>query len=103
MGNRIKGKPDTCPFCYHKSRYKNHMLCETYPFLKHLWCDSLNEISFDQVAVASEKYGVFELLDGRVVSVRICNLSNWLYTHPDRRAEEYLEQQWEKAFVGKDI
>lgn len=97
MGNRTKVNPDTCPFCCHKSRYKSPFLSETYPFLKSFWSTTLNSIPFSQMAVASEQFGVFELLDGRIVSVRICDLSAWLYRHPDRSAEEYLTRCWEKS------
>lgn len=97
MSNRLKVNPDTCRFCCHKSRYKSPLLCESYPFLKSFWNVSLNSIPFSQVSVASEKYGIFELVDGRIVSVRICNLSTWLDSHPNNRVEEYLERQWEKS------
>ena len=97
MGNRIKINPDTCPFCCRKSRYKSPLLCETYPFLKGFWSEALNTTPFSQIAVASEKFGVFELFDGRIISVRICNLSDWLYRHPGRSAEEYLNLRWKES------
>lgn len=96
MGNRRKINPDTCHFCHNKSRYKSQLLCENYPFLKRFWSEKLNTIPFSQIAVASEKYGIFELLDGRIVPIRINNLSNWLYNNPNRNVEDYLNYCWEK-------
>ena len=72
------------------------MLIEEYPFLKAFWNKELNCVPLAQVAVASEKLSIFELLDGRVVPVRICNLSAWLKEHQDHNVEQYLEQQWKK-------
>lgn len=97
MANRTKVNPDACPFCSRKSRYRSPLLCETYPDLGPLWSVPLNPVPFSQVSVASEKPAVFELTDGRIAAVRICNLSAWLYAHPGRRAEDYLERHWEKA------
>ena len=97
MANRLKVNPDTCPFCCHKSRYRSPLLCETYPFLKPFWSVALNSTPFSEAHVASENVGIFELIDNRLVAVRICNLSAWLSSHPDHTAEEYLEQQWEKS------
>lgn len=97
MGNRAKVNPDTCPLCCHKSRYKSPLLSETYPFLKGYWSEALNALPFSQAVVASEKFGAFELFDGRIVSVRISDLSAWLYRHPDRGVEEYLTRRWEET------
>lgn len=97
MANRLKVNPDTCPFCCHKSRYASPLLCETYPFLKAFWNASLNPTPFSDVSVASEAYGIFELVDGRLVPVKICNLSSWLSSHSSYQVEEYLERQLEKA------
>ncbi len=95
IANRIKVNPDTCPNCCHKSqKYKSSLLCENYPFLKLFWSIPLNQCSFSQVHVSSEKIGIFELLDGRIVSVSIHKLSAWLHSHPNSRPEEYLEKQW---------
>ena len=96
MSNRTKVNPDTCRFCHHKSRYKSPLLSKTYPFLKSFWCEPLNNKPFSQISVASGKFGVFELFDGRIVPVQICKLSEWLYKHPDRTAEEYLNRCWKK-------
>ncbi len=97
MVNRVKVNPDTCPFCCHKSHNNSPLLSEAYPFLKSFWCEALNTIPFSQISVASGKFGVFELFDGRIVSVQICKLSAWLHKHPDRTAEEYLNRRWEKS------
>lgn len=97
MGNRAKVNPDTCPLCCRKSRYKSPLLSETYPFLKGYWSEALNALPFSQAVVASEKFGAFELFDGRIVSVRISDLSAWLYRHPDRGVEEYLTRRWEET------
>ena len=72
------------------------MLAKCYPELKLFWNQNLNQLSFDDVAVASEQIGIFNLLDGELIPVRICNLSNWLWKHPDRRPEEYLKIQIER-------
>lgn len=98
MDNRLKVNPDTCPFCCRKSRYKSPLLCETYPFLKSFWNVSLNPIPFSEVSVASEKFGVFELTDGRLAVIKICNLSSWLSSHSSHQVEEYLEKQFEKSY-----
>lgn len=97
MAERLKGNPDTCLFCCRKSRYKSSRLCETYPFLKPFWNAALNPTPFSEASVATEKFGIFELMDGRLVPVRICNLSAWLFSHPGHQAEEYLERQFEKS------
>lgn len=49
---------------------------------------------FSQVHVTFEENDIFELMDGRITAVWICNRSAWLNVHPDCRAEEYLERQW---------
>lgn len=72
------------------------MLVEAYPFLKRFWSAELNSVPLSLVPVASEKTGVFELLDGRVVPVRISNLSAWLHAHPHHDVEQYLVQQWRR-------
>lgn len=91
MINRQKVNPDTCPFCCRKSHFPSPLLAKCYPELRIFWNRNLNRISFDNVSVASEQIGVFNLLDGELVPVRICNLSNWLWNNPDRRPEEYLQ------------
>lgn len=96
MANRTKVNPDTCPYCCHKSQYKSPLLIETYPIVKAFWSTVLNDIPLSQVAVASEKSYIFELMDGRIIPIRICNLSAWLRNHSDRNIEQYLEQQWKK-------
>lgn len=96
MNNRQKVNPDACPFCCRKSRYPSSLLQECYPGLENFWNQSLNEIPFDEVLVASERTGIFNGPDGQIVPVRICNISNWLWRHPDRRPEEYLRLQIER-------
>ncbi len=96
MANRQKVNPDTCPYCCRKSRHESSMLVEAYPFLKRFWSAELNSVPLSLVPVASEKTGVFELLDGRVVPVRISNLSAWLHAHPHHDVEQYLVQQWRR-------
>ena len=97
MSSRIKTNPDTCPFCRRKGRYKSRLLSEAYPFLKSFWNEALNAVPFSQVLAASEKFGVFELYNGGIVPVRICDLSDWLRKYPERRAEEYLSRRWEES------
>ena len=92
MANRTKVNPDTCPYCCRKSP----LLIEAYPIVRAFWSSVLNSILLSQVAVASEKSYIFELMDGRIVPIRICNLSAWLRNHSDRDIEQYLEQQWKK-------
>ena len=96
MLNRQKVNPDTCPYCCRKSHFPSPLLAKCYPELKLFWNQNLNQLSFDDVAVASEQIGIFNLLDGELIPVRICNLSNWLWKHPDRRPEEYLKIQIER-------
>lgn len=97
MSNRIKVNPDTCPYCANRSRkYQSSLLCENYPRLEDYWCSSLNPIPFSQVRVGSEKEGVFKLPHSGIVSVKICNFTNWLHSHPGHKPEEYLEKQWNK-------
>ena len=90
MGNRQKVNPDTCPICCRKSRYPSPLLGECYPELRNFWNQNLNRLSFDAVSVASERTGIFNGPEGQVVPVRICNISSWLWNHPDRRPEEYF-------------
>ena len=90
MGNRQKVNPDTCPICCRKSRYPSPLLGECYPELRNFWNQNLNRLSFDAGSVASERMGIFNGPEGQVVPVRICNISSWLWNHPDRRPEEYL-------------
>lgn len=93
MGNRQKVKPDTCPRCCRKSRYPSSVLGECYPELRNFWNQNLNELPFDEISVASERMGCFNGPEGKLVSVRICNFSDWLRKHPDRHPEEYLRFQ----------
>ena len=93
MGNRQKVNPDTCPFCCRKSRYPSSLLGECYPGLRSFWNQSLNELPFDEVSVASERTGIFNGPEGQIVPIRVCNVSNWLWKHPDRHPEEYLRLQ----------
>lgn len=93
MGNRRKVNPDTCPFCCRKSRYPSQLLCECYPQLAYFWEERLNEMPFRDVAVASEKYGIFRCPDQELLPIRICDFSSWLWNHPDKTPEEYLNLQ----------
>ncbi len=92
MANRQKINPDTCPHCCRKSRYKSPLLIDTYPFLKAFWCPELNPIPLSQISVASEKFGIFELPDGRIVPARISNLSAWLHYHSAAGVEQYFDR-----------
>lgn len=96
MANRQKVNPDTCPFCCRKSRYPAPLLGECYPELRNFWNQRLNGISFDEVFVASERIGIFNGPEGQTVPIRICNISNWLWKHPDRCPDEYLRLQVER-------
>ena len=63
-----------------------------YPFLKAFWCPELNPIPLSQISVASEKFGIFELPDGRIVPARISNLSAWLHYHSAAGVEQYFDR-----------
>ncbi len=90
MGNRTKVNPDTCPFCCHESRFKSPLLSESFPQLRPYWSERLNRMPFFEAAVASEKIAAFELADGTVVPCRICQISLWLYSHPNDAPGVYL-------------
>lgn len=93
MSNRQKTNPNTCPLCCRKSRYPSPMLYKCYPQLAPFWNETLNECSFDEIAVASEKYGIFNISEDRILPIRICNLSDWLWHHPDKHPKDYFEFQ----------
>lgn len=93
MPNRRKINPNTCPLCCNKSRYPSSMLHECYPQLAPFWNETLNEYSFKEMTVASEKYGIFNISEDRILPIRICNLSRWLWEHPDKNPEDYFKLQ----------
>ena len=93
MTNRRKVNPETCPFCARSSRFPSPLLSECYPQLRFFWNNNLNTISFDDVSVASEKFAIFNLPNGEILSIKICNITYWLMNHPDRNPEEYLQHQ----------
>ena len=96
ISNRRKVKPDTCPACCRKSKYPSTLLCESYPELRHFWNQLLNEIPIERVAVASEKTGIFDGPNGKIVSIQICRFSQWLWKHPDERPENYIRLELER-------
>lgn len=101
MNNRRKTNPNTCPLCRKKSRHPSSMLHECYPQLAPFWNETLNECSFDKISVASEKYGIFNVSEERILPIRICNLSSWLWHHPDKHPKDYFKLQIKNQLDGQ--
>ena len=97
-----------CPYCSKVdfSKQDGVSLAECYPDILPYWHWRLNKNSPDNVTINSEQFCVFRIPDGRIVPVKIYNLTWTLSKYPNTNIEKYLEKVFKSSknkltYIGK--